>query len=277
MRLVWQLVVVAVVSVVGNATLQALRGDVLLTLVVGGATAALGLATYAWVVRRTEHRAPDEVAWRGAVPAVARGTLLGVALCGAVIATVALLGGYTVHGLGSVPGAVGVFGFMSAVAVMEELLFRGVLFRWIEHWAGTWVALASTAVIFGAAHLANPHAGLWGATAIAIEAGTMLAAAYVATRRLWVPIGLHLGWNFALGGVFSAEVSGNGTSSGLLDTALSGPAWITGGAFGPEASVFAVLFCGATAVVFLGWAHRRGRIVPMRRAARRAPAATLAR
>ncbi|GAA4604586.1 hypothetical protein BJY16_005061 [Actinoplanes octamycinicus] len=63
----------------------------------------------------------------------------------------------------------------------------------------------------------------WGATAIAIEAGFMLAACYAATRNLWVPIGPHFGWNFAAGGVFGVVVSGNGESKGLLEASTSGP------------------------------------------------------
>jgi membrane protease YdiL (CAAX protease family) len=131
--------------------------------------------------------------------------------------------------------------------------------------------------VFGLAHIPNPNASLWGAIAIAIEAGFMLAAAYAATRTLWLPIGLHFGWNFALGGIFGAEVSGNDTTNGLLDATLSGPTPLTGGAFGPEASGYAVAFGAALTVVFLWLARRRGHIVPRRRRADRDQAtATLA-
>ena len=68
----------------------------------------------------------------------------------------------------------------------------------------------------------------------------MLAAAYAATRNLWVPIGLHFGWNFAAAGIFSAEVSGNGESTGCWTASTSGPALLTGGEFGPEASLYTV-------------------------------------
>src|SRR5690606_5905575 len=188
----------------------------------------------------------------------------------AVIGIIAAFGGYTVHGLGTVPGALGLLGFMAGAAVTEELLWRGVLFRFVEGWIGTWAALALTGLLFGLAHLLNPNATLWGAIAIAIEAGGMLTAAYVATRRLWLPIGLHLGWNVAGSALFSTEVSGNDTSQGLLDASTSGNVLVTGGAFGPEGSVFSVLLCAATAVVLLVVAHRRGEIVPLRRSARAA-------
>ncbi|WP_030559105.1 CPBP family intramembrane glutamic endopeptidase, partial [Streptomyces exfoliatus] len=122
---------------------------------------------------------------------------------GVVIANIAFLGHYEIHGLGSVTGALGLVGFMAAAAATEEVMFRGVLFRLVEERTGTWIALSLSGLVFGLVHLLNPHADLWGAVAIAIEAGGMLGAAYIATRSLWLPIGLHFGWNFAAAGIFS--------------------------------------------------------------------------
>ena len=158
----------------------------------------------------------------------------------------------------------------------EELLFRGILFRIVEGRVGTWPALTLTALVFGLSHLFNKDASLWGAIAIAIEGGAMLAAAYAATRNLWVPIGVHFGWNFVQGGIFGTEVSGNGSSQGLLHGVTSGPALITGGHFGPEASPYSVLFGLLLTIVFLRLARRRGNLVARRRNARTVPAATLA-
>ncbi|MGP3915880.1 hypothetical protein [Nonomuraea sp. 10N515B] len=86
----------------------------------------------------------------------------------------------------------------------------------------------------------------------------MLAAAYAATRTLWLPIGLHFGWNFAAAGIFGTEVSGNGTPQGLLDGVTSGPALLTGGAFGPEASPYTVVFGVLLTIAFIWLARRRG-------------------
>jgi membrane protease YdiL (CAAX protease family) len=274
MRLIKQLLAVAAVAFVGGQVVAAVAGNPWLTLVLGLLTAVLTVVVYAWVVRRTEHRAPTEVARAGAAGRIARGALVGAGLFAAVIADIALLGGYRVDGLGSVTGAIGLVGIMAAAAVSEELLFRGVLFRIIEERTGTWIALTLTGVLFGLSHLFNADATLWGATAIAIEAGFMLAACYAATRNLWVPIGLHFGWNLAAGGVFGAVVSGNGESKGLLESTMSGPALLTGGDFGPEASLYAVGAGAALTVVFLWLAHRRGSLVPRRR---RAQAVTVSR
>ncbi|MFC4061914.1 CPBP family intramembrane glutamic endopeptidase [Planomonospora corallina] len=273
MRLLKQLVPVAAVAFAGSAAVGAVQGDPLLTLLLGVATAALAVLVYARAVRWSERRAPVEVAARGAAGAVARGTLIGVAMFAAVIATIALLGGYRIDGQGSLGGAAGLLGFMAAAAVTEELLFRGILFRIVEERTGTWPALALTGVLFGLSHLFNPHADLWGAIAIAIEAGGMLAAAYAATRTLWVPIGVHFGWNFAAAGIFGTEVSGNGVTQGLLHGVTSGPALLTGGGFGPEASLSAVVAGLLLTAVFMALAYRRGTVVPLRRGV----TATLAR
>ncbi|GAA4469095.1 type II CAAX endopeptidase family protein [Phytohabitans houttuyneae] len=272
MRFVKQLLAVGAVALVGGQGLAAVEGSFFLTLVIGAVTAVLGVVVYRWVVRRTERREPTELSRDGWGGKLSRGTLIGLAMFAAVIANIAFLGGYHVEGWGSPMGALGLLGFMAAVAVAEELLFRGVLFRIIEERTGTWIALALTGVVFGAMHLANPDATLWGATAIAIEAGFMLAACYAATRNLWIPIGLHLGWNFAAGGIFSVAVSGNGESKGLLDASTSGPVALSGGAFGPEGSLYAVLAGVVLTAVFLWLAKRRGHIVPRRRRTAQVPA-----
>ncbi|MFG2786960.1 CPBP family intramembrane glutamic endopeptidase [Streptomyces sp. NPDC048419] len=264
MRLIWQLAAVAAVAFIGGQCVAAAH-NALLTLILGTLTAVLAVLVYRWVVRRTEHRPVTELAREGARAAAVRGALLGVALFGAVILNLALLGDYDVHGVGSVSGAAGLVGFMAAAAVTEELLFRGVLLRIVEERVGTWIALTLTGGLFGLMHLFNPDATLWGAVAIAIEAGGMLGAAYVATRSLWLPIGLHFGWNFAESGIFSTEVSGNGTKQGLLDATVSGSEVLTGGDFGPEGSVYAVLFGLLATTVFMRLARRRGHLVPSRR------------
>ncbi|MFJ6431167.1 lysostaphin resistance A-like protein [Streptomyces sp. NPDC091416] len=274
MRVVWQIAAVVAIAMIGGQCVAAVEGNPWPTLVLGLLTAVLAVPVYRWVVGRTERRPVAELARKGAGSGVGRGVLIGVGLFGAVIANIALLGHYEVDGLGTVTGAIGLMGFMAAAAVTEELLFRGVLFRLVEERTGTWIALALTGALFGLAHLFNPDADLWGAVAIAIEAGGMLAAAYAATRTLWLPIGVHFGWNFAASGIFSTEVSGNDTQQGLLDAATSGPQLITGGAFGPEGSVYSVVFGAVLAAVFMWLAHRRGHVVPRRRPAVRSEAAT---
>jgi uncharacterized protein len=125
--------------------------------------------------------------------------------------------------------------------------------------------------VFGLIHLANPGATLFGALAIAVEAGVLLGAAYALTRTIWFAVGIHLAWNFMEGGVFSTTVSGTHNAfQGLLRSELTGPELLTGGGFGPEASVAAIGAGVVAATVLLLLTVRRGRIMPL---PRRSPAA----
>ncbi len=145
-------------------------------------------------------------------------------------------------------------------AVFEELLFRGVVFRLVEEWTGTWIALAVSAILFGLAHAANPGATPVSSIAIALEAGILLGAAYVLTRNLWLPIGLHFAWNFFEGPVFGTQISGHSFLRDATTAQLTGPSWITGGSFGPEAGLPAIVTCTIAAVLLLVVASRRNEI-----------------
>jgi uncharacterized protein len=147
-------------------------------------------------------------------------------------------------------------------AAIEGLLFRGVLFRLIAEWSGTWIALGASAVLFGAAHAFNPGATWFSTMAIAIEAGVLLGAAFIATRSLWFPIGLHFAWNYFEGPVYGTQLSGGTIEHSLIHAHTSGSVWLTGGVFGPEASVPALVICSAAAAALLVYASRTGSIVP---------------
>jgi hypothetical protein len=157
--------------------------------------------------------------------------------------------------------------------VAEEIITRGVLFRMTEEGLGTWWALAISALFFGGAHIFNPGATWWSSLAIAIEAGVLLALLYHVTRSLWSCIGLHAAWNVMQGTVFGIPVSGT-AAHGWLISSRTGPDWLSGGVFGAEASVVALLVCLCCSMVLLVIALRRGSIVPPAWRQRRAMVAT---
>ncbi|MFD9698123.1 CPBP family intramembrane glutamic endopeptidase [Lentzea sp. NPDC059081] len=236
----------------------------LLALPVGVGLAVAGLVCYRRLSRFVESRpgVPELTAstwWTG----LWKGALLGTGLFCAMMLLIAVFGAWDGVSWGSFAGFLGLAGMMSSVAVMEEVLFRGVLFRILEERAGTVVSLVASSLLFGAIHLVNVNATLWGALSIALTGGTMLAASYVATRSLWFPIGLHFAWNFTHTGVFGIAVSGSDeVPNGLLSTTLSGPTLLTGGAFGPEASLMALVVCLTATVLLLRRAARSGQIRP---------------
>lgn len=187
---------------------------------------------------------------------------LGALLQGLVVAVLALASFYALAPGHAATGG-DLFGstlLFLAAAAYEEVIFRGILFRQLERLLGSWVALALTAAFFGLSHRSNPGATPLSSAAIAVEAGVLLGAAYAATRTLWLPIGLHWAWNFFEGPIFGEEVSG-GAGPHWLVAKISGPALWTGGSFGPEAGMVAVILCTAVGVGFLVLAVRRRRML----------------
>ena len=240
----------------------------LLAFPVGIGLAVAGLVCYRRLSRFVEVRdgVPDLVA-ENRWPGLWKGAGLGFGLFCAMLLMILMFGGVGGLSWGSFAGFLGLAGMMSSVAVMEEVLFRGVLFRILEERAGTVISLVVSSLLFGATHLVNVNATWWGALAIGLTGGTMLAAAYTATRSLWFPIGLHFAWNFTHAGVFGIAVSGsNDVPDGLLHTMLSGSSALTGGTFGPEASLVALLVCLVPTVLLLRRAARTGQIRPRPRA-----------
>lgn len=263
-RAATMVVAFAIVMVVANSIAAALDSPVA-ALLIGPLLAVAVLVLYRIAAARIERRPVTDLARRGAAGQVLIGVAGGFLLFAATIALIALFGGYEITGWGSIAGALTVVGMMCAIAVAEEVLFRGVIFRLIQQRWGTWLALAVSAILFGLVHLVNPGATLWGAIAIAVEAGLMLGAAYVATGSLWLPIGLHIGWNITSVAIFGTIVSGGDARDALVTAVTPGPVWLTGGTFGPEGSIIAVVVCSIATAALLVLAHRRGRIVGRRR------------
>jgi hypothetical protein len=277
MKIVLQIVAVFAVYAICGGVISGVKDNPWLSLLAGALTVAAMVFVYRWVVKRAENREVTELQGKGATRAASWGLLFGTLMFLCVISNIYLLGDYEVDGIDSVSGAIGLIGFMAGAAVTEEIVFRGLLFRLVERGAGTYIALVLSGLVFGGMHLLNDDATLAGALAISVEAGAMLAAGYAATRNLWLPMGVHFAWNYMEAGIFSTQVSGSGDSHGLLEASLSGNKLVTGGEFGPEASLYAVLFGTLLTVCFLIVAHRRGNIVPLRRAERADTPAALVR
>jgi uncharacterized protein len=223
----------------------------------------LVLAYWAYV-RWWERRPVRELSLTGALSEILSGLLLGGLLFSAVVAVLGGVGVFTLEAVGSLHdlGAV-VVSMLPKIAVgalIEELLFRLLALRLLERSFGTAWALLLSSLLFGLAHVGNAGASPLTGVMLGVELGLLFGAAYLVTRRLWLCTAIHLAWNFVQGAVFSIAVSGQ-TGDGWLRGRLSGPAWLTGGDFGGEASVMALLLCLAAAGVLLTLAHRRGQFV----------------
>jgi len=218
---------------------------------------AVMILAYRTTVRLLENRRVVELGLRRSGVLILEGIAIGSAIFVVVYAILWIAGVATYTGTGGGLGAVAAAGSAAAAAIGEEIVFRGAVFRILEEGAGTSVALAVSALLFGLLHVFNPGANLFSTLAIALEAGVLLCTAYALTRSLWFPMGLHFGWNFTEGGIFGAAVSG-GQTHGLLSFRLQGASALTGGVFGPEASVVAVVVCLTVSGAFAWLTIRRG-------------------
>jgi membrane protease YdiL (CAAX protease family) len=252
--LTWMLI-----GLVGVTLVSALTASGPAVIMIVGAAAAI--AVYWAVMRFVAGRPTPEIARAGArrEALLGAGVGLGFMLVSALL--IAILGGYSFSWSSGNPLPVlfTVAATALGAAVTEELMFRGLALQALERLWGSRAALAITALLFGALHLGNPAATAWSSLAIALEAGVLLGAAYLWRRNIWFVVGLHFAWNATVG-LLGIPVSGH-AAPGLLTAEVTGPALLTGGEFGIEASIVPVIVSVLLIVPMLVLAHRRGGLV----------------
>ncbi len=199
---------------------------------------------------------------------LAFGGAVGVVLVGVPIALLFLLGAYElVLFRGFSPALWGVAGVIGIAAVLEELVYRCLLFRVLERAWGTGVALAVQAVVFSLQHLGNIGHGSTGDVMAMLVSVTLLgllwAGLFILTRNLWVVAANHAAWNFTilLSGVPLSGIE-DWRALAPVESRYAGPDWLTGGVFGPESSLLVLVSIAAAAVLLLRAARRRGAFLP---------------
>lgn len=214
---------------------------------------ALGLA--ALIVRSGRRRWRD-VGWppfRPSLSAFVGGTGLGMASAAVAVILAVVVGGSALHLTGEPPvayvsraAAVGVV--LAVAALAEELLFRGYPLQRLAEVVGRPAAVATLAVLFSAVHLGNPDVSTLGLANIGL-ASVVMSVAFFTPGGLPAAWGVHFGWNAGLGIGADAAVSGIDFRLPLVQYAAGGPAWITGGAFGPEGGMAATVAFGVALIV----------------------------
>jgi membrane protease YdiL (CAAX protease family) len=167
------------------------------------------------------------------------------------VLVIALNGGFEIVAINAISNMIIPFTVAFSVAIFEEILIRGIIFRIMEEKLGSYIALIISAIIFGALHLANPNSTLFSGVCVAIEAGFLMGAAYIYKRNLWFPIAIHFAWNFTQSGFFGAITSGNEKTSSFLTTKITGNSLMTGGEFGPEATIQSMIFCLLASIILI--------------------------
>lgn len=281
-RLAAAIVAVLVALIGGGAVAAAVGGPqpvgaVLTMAAVAGAT--LLAARYVDRRRLSDLGLRRESGWLADLIA---GLALGVLLQTAIAVVGLSFGWFRVADalVGSVAGGASVLVVFVAVGFYEELLARGLLLVNVAEglrFAGERVAvagaLAVSAAVFGAVHAGNPSASL-ASTAGVTLAGAFLGVGFVLTGRLSFPIGVHTSWNVAQGLLYGFSVSGRRVDAAVVDLDPTGPALITGGAFGPEAGLLGVGAVAVGTVATVAWVRARGEW-PVRAFDPRIPSPTL--
>ena len=225
--------------------------------IIAMAVSAVMIALYAVFVQWFEKHPARDIPRAKLVGDTAKGLAVGAGFMAAVVLVMMAFGLYRITGAGTDRplAIISAFFLFLYVGVGEEILFRGVLFRWIDEKWGFVAALTVSALLFGAMHYGQPGATWWSSLAIAIEAGLLLGAAYKYSGTLWLPVGIHWAWNFVQGNVFGFQVSGGDAGKSLLQATVNGPDCLTGGAFGAEASIITVILGLGLSVWYLWRIH----------------------
>jgi membrane protease YdiL (CAAX protease family) len=252
---VWAFVVSVLFSVlaflVAGYTAGAIAGDriLLFEVIFRSLLALLLVALFVWMLTASDHIEDHRIAAMGLprstgwLKQFTIGCVLGFVLTLLAIVPVAIWGQTSARfrlSLHSLPRLGAVLLVLLLGALAEELMFRGYPFQHLEQGIGAIGAITVFSVMFGAVHLANPGASLWGLINT-ILIGVLLSISYLRTRALWLPWGIHFGWNFSLGLLFGLPVSGLRLFNVMVRTRASGPKWLTGGSYGLEASLATVV------------------------------------
>ncbi len=222
--------------------------SLLLTLTAG----VVAIIIYALTMKYIARRSVPEISRKRAGIEAGMGLLIGAIFVIVSTLIIVAAGGYSLQWAGAADmGSVIIPSITAALgaAIVEELIFRGLMFQAIQKLGNSWIALAVTSLFFGVAHLGNPGATLWSGFAITLEAGVLLGAAFLWRRNLWFAMGLHFAWN-AIEGLLGIPVSGH-AASGLFTVKVHGAALLTGGDFGLEGSIIPVIISLLIAIPML--------------------------
>ena len=229
-----------------------------LVAVIVGSVAMLG--TYALAVGFVERRKVPELGLRYLIPELGMGLAIGGLLIVMIIGSMWVAGWV---GITATPVTHIAESLKQAVqtGVIEEVLMRLIIFRLLWRAAGVFPALILTALLFGGLHLSNPDATIFAGLCLVAGEGVGIGL-YLLTGRVWMSIGWHAGWNFTQGWIFGGVVSGLSNFPGgpLQTRPTQGVAEIlSGGGFGPEASISALIVSLLASLLFLGLVWKKGR------------------
>lgn len=213
------------------------------------------LLGYWLYVRFHEKRAATEL--RIGPRGIVLGALSGALLISVTTLSLFALGHYEVVAVRGLQGVPAIAGTILVAAMLEEIVFRGIVFRTLESVLGTVAAVLLQSLLFAILHWFNAGADLAMVLALTLI-GAFWTCVFIASRNLWVVGVHHAAWNFA---IFATGIPLSGIedwrAKAPLESVYHGPVWLTGGEFGPETSIITAVVVLASIVVLVRWTRKR--------------------
>ena len=231
------------------------------------AQGVVGILLYKRLDKRFFKTSPEDFdhKQKGVCLEFATGVLIGFGLISLGVLVMMMNGSYQPVGLQLVPGILYGLALGFGAAFVEEPAYRGFLLGGLAKVMSPARAIIYSSIVFGLMHLmSSTSAGgdqALGLIGIIVSTALLFAGAYFLTKRLWLAIGIHLGWNFTLGGVYGLAVSGLPAAEGFVKhQEVTGSHLVTGGNFGPEGSLTIMVLGAAIGAVMLWMAHKKGNL-----------------
>ena len=221
---------------------------------------SLFLIAYRLYTNNIEKRKALEFNTKSLIPEFGVGFLISMSIVCLMVVLMMLFGYYRVNSFNSpmVLADRTIVYYMGSFT--EELLFRVILFKLVEEFAGSWIGIIVQGLVFGFAHIGNENATILTSLSLVISDTILFGAAYMLTRRIWLIWGLHFSWNFFQEGIFGMPNSGS-QSDGLIKPIIDGPQWVTGGKFGIEASIIAITIWFIIGIIIMKKAIEKNQLV----------------
>lgn len=221
------------------------------------------LLSYFYLFRLYEKRKVTELLPKNLAKELSAGFILGFFALSLVIVILYFGGYYKANGVNNLSYLLAPFSFLVIAALLEEVFFRLIVYRILEEWIGTYLALVLISVIFTVPHLFNNHIS-WLSVVMLLLFSIVHGLMYTYTKRLWLPFAFHLGWNFAQP-FYGSHLSGIENIGSVLRSTFEGPALLIGSEFGIEDSILSIILLGALSIIFLKRSIGERKIVERKR------------
>ena len=210
---------------------------------------AVLLASYYYLFRFYEKRKITELSTKNFFKELVGGFILGFSMLSIVILVLYLLGYYEILSFSGFSYFLAPFSFLVIAALIEEIFFRAILYRILENWLGTFIALFIISILFELPHIFNDNV-----TILSVLLGLLFGFAhgimYTYTKRIWLPFAFHLGWNFAQP-FYGSNLSGLEDVGAIFKAKFNGPELITGSIYGIEDSILSIILLLGICILFL--------------------------